>query len=815
MHSCRKARRLLHENPDLDDGADANGLAPLLAVIRQTVKIGIVTARLITVFPLLFLVTVFWKPALFEHKTILHGDSILHGLALLTLQATSFRHLGQILWASGVYGGHPLFAEGQGAFASPFSMLQAWIIAPLAGPIFAMNLGHWLSMVLIGVGMIGLCRNLGLSRAASCFAAIAVVLSTIWIGMQQNISIAGTLTWVPWALWAMEAWLKKPGPRSAILLGAAVAMMILSGYPQAFHGAMIYMVAALVPSLFDKAERRRWLSDRRVLVGTAGFAILVAVGLSAVQWLPLMELTGLSHRSQGITIAYHFPLSVYLRGLLFTMPLHQDIAPYFPITGSLLVSAAASLAVIFLPSGRILGHLLAAIMLLQLGVEEKSPVFRLIYDHDLIPGLRYFRATHLYINVAIIALGVLAAFTIDSLSRWSIKRAGASPAAAREWIRITAGLAIIAFWAWLSWKLQLPGVRWTNYAIAAAAALGSAILIVSRRGSFIPVLILALLVGECMNLRLHEFRFYDPQLLAEPEPAAILTSPSYRDSKLFDATITAAYSFTDSRDPDEVAKFDRMMESISAMSNLLWGLQSMNGALALPMHRQVESEKVMRAEIAGDAASPPGLRLIDLLAVRFISVDQIPTTAAFRLFWHDLALSRQIMENTAALPRFQLYTRHISVASADEALEAIKRLRDPVLVIENPQSDHQTEMPDSVEEQWENGGDAPAAFQVLKVKSTEYRIDVTARRPVWFFVADANYPGWHATVDGAPAPLFSAQVLGKAVGIPAGRHRLEIRFDSLTVLWGLWVSVATLVLAGAFFLLAHRRARSSSEKAIP
>jgi hypothetical protein len=744
-------------------------------------------ARILGCIPLIFLAAIFWKPALLDGKSIIHGDSILDGLSLLTLQFKSFRHLGQLLWADGVYGGHPLFAEGQGAFANPFNMILAWIIAPLIGPIPTMNLAHFLAMILTGIGVVGLCRRLGASRTSSCFASIAVVFSTIWIGAAQNMAIQGALMWVPWTFWAMEAWLNRATIKSAILLGGAVAMIILSGYPQAFHGAVIYMLLTLVVIPFNAGGRQVWIDEWRERTTTGILAILICAGLSAVQWLPLLELTSLSHRSGGIANAYKIPLAAYSRGFLFTWPRIGGSPDYFPGTGSLLVSVMASFVFLIRIPSRVKGHLLATFVLFQLGGEEASPLFRLLYHNDLVPGLRYFRTFHIYINIALVGFSLLAAFAIDGLSRMSLRRLGTR----HDLARISIAFIIAAFWIGVTSKLHVPDIRWTNYGSVAAALFGVGALILCRRAPFIPLFMVVLLIGECMNLRVHQFHFFDPSILGEPaSAAAIKATPDHRDGKLLDVSLAGAYGFTDSRDPEEMPRARRMMESISAMTNTLWGLRSINGALALPMHRQAEAEKLMREEIVGKTDNPTGTRLLDLLAVRFISVDLVPKTAAFRPFWTDPASNVNVLENTAARPRFQFYSHHMTVESPDQALEAIKALKTPILVIENPSDAHRFEARDS---EAEPTGDAPhASFEIVKAKSTQYRLDITATRPVWFFIADANYPGWKATLDGKPTSLFSAQVLGKAVAVPEGKHRLEITFQSTTFLTGLVISAISI-----------------------
>ncbi len=68
-------------------------------------------------------------------------------------------------------------------------------------------------------------------------------------------------------------------------------------------------------------------------------------------------------------------------------------------------------------------------------------------------------------------------------------------------------------------------------------------------------------------------------------------------------------------------------------------------------------------------------------------------------------------------------------------------------------------------------------FYVLTIPDSsdvEYEFNVHARKPVWLFIADANYPGWQAEIDGHSTPVYSAQVLGKAVFVPSGIHKITV-----------------------------------------
>jgi hypothetical protein len=72
-------------------------------------------------------------------------------------------------------------------------------------------------------------------------------------------------------------------------------------------------------------------------------------------------------------------------------------------------------------------------------------------------------------------------------------------------------------------------------------------------------------------------------------------------------------------------------------------------------------------------------------------------------------------------------------------------------------------------------------------------------------VAEAYQDGWKATVDGAEVPVVAANVLFRAVAVPPGSHRVELRYRPAAALWGAALTAAGLLTLAAVFL---RRGRS-------
>jgi hypothetical protein len=68
------------------------------------------------------------------------------------------------------------------------------------------------------------------------------------------------------------------------------------------------------------------------------------------------------------------------------------------------------------------------------------------------------------------------------------------------------------------------------------------------------------------------------------------------------------------------------------------------------------------------------------------------------------------------------------------------------------------------------------------------RIRLSAAGPGYLLLTDAFYPGWTATVDGAPATILRANILFRAVWLPQGRHEIEFRYAPPSVTLGLWIS---------------------------
>lgn len=84
------------------------------------------------------------------------------------------------------------------------------------------------------------------------------------------------------------------------------------------------------------------------------------------------------------------------------------------------------------------------------------------------------------------------------------------------------------------------------------------------------------------------------------------------------------------------------------------------------------------------------------------------------------------------------------------------------------------------------------------VQITRYenaRVTIHASLPAAGFVvlADTDYPGWVASIDGAPVHLYRADSAFRAVWVPAGEHDIEYRFTMPILRIGTIASIAAAV----------------------
>jgi hypothetical protein len=227
-----------------------------------------------------------------------------------------------------------------------------------------------------------------------------------------------------------------------------------------------------------------------------------------------------------------------------------------------------------------------------------------------------------------------------------------------------------------------------------------------------------------------------------------------------------------------------------AGNNLLahYGVENVGGFEAiLPRHY------VTFADAAGDRVSPAGRTLqftrfasplLDFAGVRHVLLPAaIQMPARYRRLRDFETVS--LFENSAALPRARLMSE---IRIAKDAGEAERMLRDPGFdprreaIIESEQP-----LPAS-----------PSGVVLWKERTPDRSVlGVDSREDGLLVVADTDYPGWEAAIDGKHARIYRANLAFRAVSVPAGAHTVEFRFRPPSARQGMIASAFFLVLSFA------------------
>ncbi|MGH9849409.1 MAG: YfhO family protein [Blastocatellia bacterium] len=158
-----------------------------------------------------------------------------------------------------------------------------------------------------------------------------------------------------------------------------------------------------------------------------------------------------------------------------------------------------------------------------------------------------------------------------------------------------------------------------------------------------------------------------------------------------------------------------------------------------------------------------------------------------KIYDHD---DVQIYENPRALPRAWMVPKVVAV-SDEEALRAIRGESDQPF---DPRELALLETVDGVkisfpQEKFETSAEA----RIVSYKPNRLAIETSADKRAALVVSEINYPGWEAVIDGQPTTIFTANYLLRAVIVPEGKHRVEMRYTAPAAKRGAIITALTLL----------------------
>jgi hypothetical protein len=643
------------------------------------------------------------------------------------------------------------------------------------------------------------------------------------------------VAWLPLIVLGLEAAITRRSVAWATFAGAAFSLLLLGGHPQiTFYSGVFVGLWTLGPALESAGflggagprSRRRTVTALARWVGYGAWCVVVAVGLSAVQLLPALEATGEATRGGGVSaeVSPGYALSVFLR--LVGPSLVGQSWEGRGALGALWLATAALAPVLRPGRTRFEVAVLGLLIIFAVGggaLLQPLPGFGLFQLHSriLLPGA--------------LALALLAGTTVDTL-------ATAPTSLRRRARRVFLLVAVCAVLVAVIGAFAQPGeesagiepraIAWWGVVLVGALLLGllAGAAATPARGAIWGVVLLAELwvpSWPLVQVRPAE-EVYQPsacvRYLAEHRSYTVggIASPGRALDRGLDALPK------DVPPPPGFAA-EPGVTPLNPGLAMVEGIEPVRGYNSLDVQRFKEYLQLTTGKddpvlprtrpfgfpilVAFPIKNKP---LLDLLGVRYLlqpagapldSPDWEPVLTdeapeAYQVIAGGMRVLPPfaLYENPDALPRAFVVGQARPLPDRRNVLRAMTEtvFRRTVLL----EGYH---------------GSSPASPDNLRpAEVAEYqpnRVTVGADGPGFLVLADIAYPGWVATLDGQPVPVYRANYLFRAVELPAGSHGVVFRFDPASYRRGRIISaaaVALLAVSGlvlaALRLRAHRSA---------
>lgn len=752
-------------------------------------------------------------PALLGARVLFQRDVVSYWLPTIEVFVRQMRAGAWPLWNPGIGFGAPLWADPSFQWAYPTTWLS--LLLPPAIAFAVMVASH---AVLGALGTQRLAAAAGVSPAAAFLAGAAFAWSGPWLSSATLWHHYCTVAWAPWVLLALESLAAAPCARRAAGLGAAAGMAALAGSADACLMVLLLVLARL-PVLFATSP-----APRSLAAGLLGSAALAA-GLAAAQWLPTTHIVAAGVRgalpeSARLYWSLH-PASLLDLGvprLLAAVPwadairelLYEGREPLIDglyLGGGVLLLAAVGLVA---SERRRLawGLAVAALLLTGLALGRHAPLSPLLAA----PGFAQLRYPGKFLWLVPLLVGLLAALGLQAVA--SIRGASATIArVASAGLAVGALLVLSAAACWLRPGLWRPWVatgvdpQWV--ASGAALALlqaGLAVGLVAglvRAATAQPVAarplrwIVAATLADLALFALPQNPMAPPELFRH-EPPVVAALRRERAGRVL-VRLGAR------RIEDQLrfgpAGWDPEPRFVLGLQDLLlppaaarWGLGgSFDGDFTGLAPRPTSG---LSRLAAGHGAEVARSRLLQVAGVsHVVTLESRPPLAGatqVAAFPSVFAEPVRLFRLSPPLPYARLVC---GVRRVDEAgaLGRIVDMASDVL--------RETGSPDLPERRCEHGSSARLKLLGRAPASASY--EVTASHGAVLVELGAVYPGWSVTVDGTPATLGTADILFRAVEVPAGRHVVAFNYRPP----GLRAGLALAALAAVLLALAARAPR--------
>jgi hypothetical protein len=696
--------------------------------------------------------------------------------------AAEYYHGGQLpLWNPLLGSGAPLAANLQTGAFYPLNFLH--LMLPTE---YAMGYTAILHVILAGLFMYAYLRAMKLSMLAALVGALAFELNGFLIARAGFLSVTAAAPWLAAWLWRAEALQSTVhNPRSAfrntLWLALAVGLGVLAGHAQtAVYGLLFVSLYFVWRVISNRSSLHRAIPRSLILFG---LAILLGLALAAVQLLPAAELTRESQRAGGLDdtrIMTHSFWPLRLLTLLspdfFGNPAQNNFwgydnywenAGYIGLIPLLLALYAIWNRLRRRPSPGPIGFLATtAIVALVLAFGWFTPIYWFLYN--TVPGFDLLQGPARWLIVTIAALCALAGFGMQQVIDRGVSRKAANRVILFGLALSLAGLA--ASWV-LTGRVETFG--------PATLRLGALLILAGwlfRSDLRKPQWITALVLVVALDLITAHFAL-NPTL-----PPAIYQAENPTATAIA-ADGSIGRVFTLARDEESI-KFGRYLA-----------------------HETPDGKKQFDGFGPNDLAYWLGARTA--LLPNAALIDRVPSANNF----DSLIVGRYqaLLDRVEELPLEQalpiLSRMHIGyiVSPRELGLPIVTRTPDVTIYRNEHVLPRAWIAPASADLSAVSASVPESAVQSLTDSGNAVTIRASSPQAGWLILSDTFYPGWQATIDGAPVEIQIANGAFRAIEFPGGEHTIEFRYEPRSVLIGLMVSLASLTVIVVGLIVLYGR----------
>jgi Bacterial membrane protein YfhO len=669
------------------------------------------------------------------------------------------------LWTQFLHAGFPAMADPQFQLWYPVNRLFG--LFPHSWEYFIVS-----AYVLASSFTYGYLYRMTHSHLAAAMSGVVYGMSGFMVAYVGYSSMLHGLAWLPLLIWSLAELRQPNAGRWSVIGGIAIAGMVLAGHPQiTVYGCGLGVLYCLIMGGRSPTGAGRYYRD-------CGLVLLFGLGLAAIQILPTFEFVQLSVRSQ--MSFEHFISSAVTWAQLVQLIFPYYIAPRSSGLGLMgyVGVMSISLAMIGFWTGadrrQAQFWLMVAGLNLLLGLGQETPLASVLYH---VPLYNKFRAPVRHWFVLSFALSVLMGLGVVALQRQQVTRwlwrrvLGATVAIGAIGLSLVAVLGFPA-----QHGLSTIGLPLVILVIGLTSLGFGARSRTSQGARFwgLGLLCLVIVDGTAFNWLAYSksaqyFSAYPP-----PSPTALTYQASLWGSHQRILPIRGVQG-----------TYDRSLDDIPPDTSLLWRVPSASGYGPLILSRYSELLGIDELGVVAPPVLAPTDRTLDLLAVRYLFAPPLAPTARWRK-QATLSANTLIYENANVLPRTWLVAETIPLNAA-QILTTIRTSQLPdgrvyqptqMALVEDPQVAFKAP-----------AGLAPASAKILDLTDTRVTIQTQSTTAAFLVLSDVFYPGWQATIDGKPTPIYPTNYIQRGVQVPAGEHFVEYRFEPLSLRSGAGITL--------------------------